>query len=267
MADSRELTTDDPLATLTLGLLEGKIKPGLLTPNKMSGHSKWSQIKHKKGATDAKKSAAFTKIANMITIAARLGGGDPSGNPRLEMVIAKAHELNMPKDNIERAIKRGTGGADGLTLEALTMEAYGPGGSALIIEAITDNKNRTVTELRNLLSQHGGKLANSGSVIYQFHKKGVIRVKSGSDEAELKAIDAGAEDIKKTSQSLEIFTRPEDLQKVKNNLAGLAIESADLEYRPQTPLVLSGETKKQAESLMQALDERDDVQEIYSNLA
>lgn len=233
----------------------------------MSGHSKWSQIKHKKGATDAKKSAAFTKIANMITIAARLYGGDISGNPRLEMVIAKARELNMPKDNIERAIKRGTGELEGMTLEALTLEAYGPGGSALIIEAITDNKNRTVTEIRNALGQHSGKLANSGSVIYQFHKKGVIRVKNPSEELELKAIDAGAEDTAKTAELLEIYTRPEDLQKVKNKLTGLAIESADLEYLPQTPLALAGETKKQTEALMQAIAERDDVQEIYSNLA
>ncbi len=233
----------------------------------MSGHSKWSQIKHKKGATDAKKSAVFTKIANMITIAARLYGGDIKGNPRLEMVIAKAHELNMPKDNIERAIKRGTGELEGMTLEALTLEAYGPGGSALIIEAITDNKNRTVTEIRNALGQHGGKLANSGSVIYQFHKKGVIRVKNPSEELELKAIDAGAEDTTKAAELLEIYTRPENLQKVKNNLAGLVIESADLEYLPQTPLSLAGETKKQTEALMQAIAERDDVQEIYSNLA
>lgn len=232
----------------------------------MSGHSKWSQIKHKKGATDAKKSAVFTKIANMITIAARLYGGDINGNPRLEMVIAKAHEMNMPKDNIERAIKRGTGELEGVTLEALTLEAYGPGGSALIIEAITDNKNRTVTEIRNALGQHGGKLANSGSVIYQFHKKGVIRVKNPSEELELKAVDAGAEDTKKTAELLEIHTRPEDLQKVKNNLAGLAIESADLEYLPQNPLSLTGETKKQTEALMQAIAERDDIQEIYSNL-
>lgn len=233
----------------------------------MSGHSKWSQIKHKKGATDAKKSAAFTKIANMITIAARLGGGDRGSNPRLDMVMGKAHEMNMPKDNIERAIKRGTGELEGVTLEALTLEAYGPGGSALIIEAITDNKNRTITNIRNILGQHGGKLANSGSVIYQFQKKGVIRVKNPSDELELKVIDAGAEDTKKTETFLEIYTRPEDLQKVKNNLTGLAIESADLEYLPQTTILLSGETKKQTEELLQTIAEHDDVQEIYSNLA
>lgn len=233
----------------------------------MSGHSKWSQIKHKKGVTDAKKSAAFTKIANMITIAARLGGGDPGSNPRLDMVIAKARELNMPKENVERAIKRGTGELEGVTLEALTLEAYGPGGSALIIEAITDNKNRTITDVRNALGQHGGKLASNGSVIYQFKKKGVIRVSHPSEELELKAIDAGAEDTAPNTDWLEIYTRPEDLQKVKNNLSGTKIESAELEYLPQNPLHLSGETKKKTEELMQDLNDRDDVQEIYSNLA
>ncbi len=232
----------------------------------MSGHSKWSQIKHKKGATDAKKSAAFTKIANMITIAARLGGGDPSSNPRLDMVIAKARELNMPKDNVKRAIKRGTGELEGAALETLTLEAYGPGGSALIIEAITDNKNRTITDVRNALGQHGGKLASNGSVIYQFKKKGVIRINNPSEELELKAIDAGAEDTATTADYLEIYTRPEDLQKVKNNLSGIKIESAELEYLPQNPLQLSGAVKKQTEELMQDLNDREDVQEIFSNL-
>ncbi len=233
----------------------------------MSGHSKWSQIKHKKGVTDAKKSAAFTKVANMITIAARLGGGDPGSNPRLDMVIAKARELNMPKENVERAIKRGTGELEGVTLEALTLEAYGPGGSALIIEAITDNKNRTITDVRNALSQHGGKLASNGSVIYQFHKKGVIRINHPGEDLELKAIDAGAEDTVFENNLLEIYTRPEDLQKVKNNLSGIKFESAELEYLPQNQINLTGETKKQTEELIQTLNDRDDVQEIYSNLS
>jgi YebC/PmpR family DNA-binding regulatory protein len=232
----------------------------------MSGHSKWSQINHKKGAADAKRSAIFTKVANMITVAARVGGGDPRNNPRLDVAIAKARAVNMPNDNIERAIKRGTGELEGVTLESLELEAYGPGGSALIIEAITDNKNRTITELRNVLSRHGGKLAESGSVIYQFAKKGVIRLKSYSANAELQAIDAGAEDTKQVDGHLEIYTKPENLSKVKEKFPGV-VGSADLEYLPQNPIALSGETKKQTELLLAAIAEQVDVNEIYSNLA
>ncbi|MFC1721874.1 YebC/PmpR family DNA-binding transcriptional regulator [Patescibacteria group bacterium] len=232
----------------------------------MSGHSKWSTIKRKKGAADAKRGAIFTKVANMITIAARTGGSNPENNPSLALAMEKASQANMPKDNVERAVKRGTGKLEGVTIEELQIEAYGPGGTAFIIEAISDNKNRTISEIRNLLSTHGGKMAASGSVAYQFDKKGLILISNPSNEIELIAIDAGAEDTRMTNEGLEVYTTPKDLLTIKDVLKNAKIVSADIEFFPQNPLDISGEDKTKTEKLAQALSEHDDVNEVYSNL-
>ncbi len=233
----------------------------------MSGHSKWSTIKRKKGAADAKRGAIFTKVANMITIAAREGGGDPDGNPKLALAIEKARGVNMPKDNIERAVKRGTGEIGGDTIEEMNIEAYGPGGSAFIIKAITDNKNRTISEIRNILAKHDGKVAETGSVAYQFDARGVIIVNNPSDELELAAIDAGASDTTTKEGNLIITTTPADLKKVKESLQNATIESAETELVPQNPLDLAAAEKTKTEKLAEALAEQDDVNEVFSNLA
>ncbi|MFC1617957.1 YebC/PmpR family DNA-binding transcriptional regulator [Patescibacteria group bacterium] len=234
----------------------------------MSGHSKWSTIKRKKGATDAKRGAVFTKIANMITITAREGGGVVANNPRLAVAIEKARQANMPKNNVERAIKRGTGELEGVQIESLQIEAYGPEGSAFIIEAITDNKNRTISEVRNILSSNNGKMAESGSVAYQFAKKGVIRIAGNGnlDEVELAAIDAGAEDTNITDKSLAVYTAPSDLQTVKEKLKNATIESAEIEYLPQNPVDIAGDNETKINNLASALNEHDDVNDVYSNV-
>jgi YebC/PmpR family DNA-binding regulatory protein len=241
----------------------------------MSGHSKWSQIKHKKAITDVKKGKIFSKLARMISVAAREGGGDPNINYKLRMIIDKAKAVNMPSDNVDRAIKKGTGALEGVKMEEFTYEAYGPGGIALIIEGITDNKNRTLSEIKHLLSSQGGKFAETGSVSFLFQKKGVIIInneeKADKESLELKAIDAGAEDLKWRDENiLEINTRPEDLEKIKTILkqeqADIVIESSSLDWVPITEISVEDEKiKKQIEKLMETLDECDDVNEIYSN--
>lgn len=241
----------------------------------MSGHSKWSQIKHKKAITDVKKGKIFSKLARMISVAAREGGGDPNINYKLRMIIDKAKAVNMPSDNVDRAIKKGTGALEGVKMEEFTYEAYGPGGIALIIEGITDNKNRTLSEIKHLLSSQGGKFAETGSVSFLFQKKGVIIInneeKVDKESLELKAIDAGAEDLKWRDENiLEINTRPEDLEKIKTILkqeqADIVIESSSLDWVPITEISVEDEKiKKQIEKLMETLDECDDVNEIYSN--
>ncbi|MBI4837167.1 MAG: YebC/PmpR family DNA-binding transcriptional regulator [Candidatus Portnoybacteria bacterium] len=240
----------------------------------MSGHSKWSQIKHKKAITDAKKGKVFSKIARMISVAVREGGGDPNANYKLRMIIDKAKAVNMPSDNVERAVKKGTGALEGVGMEEFTYEAYGPGGIALIIEGITDNKNRALSEIKHLLSSQGGKFAETGSVSFLFQKKGVVIInnkekKIDNEGLELKAIDAGAEDLKWQDENiLEINTRPEDLEKIKTifKQADIVIESSSLDWVPVTEISVEDEkTKNQIEKLMEALDECDDVNEIYSN--
>ncbi len=241
----------------------------------MSGHNKWSQIKHKKGINDAKRGKMFSKFSNQITVAARQKGGDQSTNPQLKMLVEKARSFNMPNENIERAIKKGTGELEGVKIEELTIEAYGPAGIALIIDAITDNKNRTLAEIKFLLGQHGGKVAEGGGVNWLFERKGALIINAAAagmskDDIELLVIDSGAQDLKwQTEDLLEIFTRVEDLDKVRKVLETKNIkpESISLDWVPKNEIEAPDEkTKHQVERLFEALEENDDVNEIYSNL-
>jgi len=240
----------------------------------MSGHSKWSQIKHKKALTDAKKGKIFSKIVRQISIAARGKGGDPESNPNLRMLIEKARSFNMPQDNIERAVKKGTGELAGQKFEDFTLEAFGPGNVALIIEGTTDNKNRTVSEIKFLLSQYGGKLANIGSVLWLFERCGTIIIKkpanADKETLELTAIDAGAQDFNWVDEeNIEIDTKPEELEQVKKGLAeqNFLVSAGSLDWKPKNEIVVSEpKTKEQIESLLEALDENDDINEIYSNI-
>lgn len=237
----------------------------------MSGHSHWAGIKHKKGIADAKKGKIFSKIAKMIAIAARKGG-DPNMNPGLRFAIEKARSVNMPNENIKRAIKRGTGETKETQLEEVLYEAYGPEGIQLIIEIITDNKNRTLSEIRHILNAHNGRLAEGGSVKWNFNQMGVITIKpqgsQNKEDLELKAIDTGAEDIKQKGDLLEIYTKAENLAKIKENLekAGIKIEDTSLDWVPKNEIEIKDQSlKNQLEKLFEALDENDDVNEIYSN--
>lgn len=239
----------------------------------MSGHSKWSQIKHKKGISDAKKGKMFSKLARIITIAAKAKGGDPQTNSSLRMAVEKARSLNMPQDNIERSIKRGTGEIEGVKIEEFLMEAYGPGGTALIIEGTTDNKNRTISELKFMLSQRDGKIAQSGSVLWLFERRGtIIAATQGSnkDEMELAAIDAGAQDLKWLDENtIEIATKPEDLEKVKKGLEAnnIPVAEASLDWVPKNEISAPDESSSaKLEKLLEELDEHDDVNEVYTNL-
>src|SRR3989338_1381224 len=234
----------------------------------MSGHSKWAGIKHKKGLADAKKGAIFTKLIKELTLAARHGGGDPDSNPRLRLAMAKAKEANMPKDNIENAIKRGTGELPGVVYEEVTYEGYGPAGVAIFIEVTTDNKNRATAELRNILDKRGGNLAGSGSVAWMFHKKGFITVdKSAVDEDKLMslALDAGAEDFKVEEDDYEITTDPKDFETVKKSLDANKIETkvAEITMLPSTNIKLTGEQAKQVLALVEALEDHEDVQNVF----
>ncbi len=236
----------------------------------MSGHSKWSSIKHKKAKVDAERGKAFTKVIKELTIAARMGGGDPDSNPRLRTAIAAAKAVNMPSDNIERAIKKGTGELPGVTYEETTYEAYGPGGAALLIEITTDNKNRTVSEIRHILSRNGGNMAESGSVAWMFHKKGQILVDKGAaEEDELLAavLDAGAEDMRTDEESYEIIAQPADFERVKKAVEDLGIKPsfAEVTMVPQTVVVIKGKDAQQLLKLMEALEDHDDVRKVYSN--
>ena len=231
----------------------------------MSGHSHWATIKRAKGAEDAKRSNAFSKMARLISIAAR-EGGNPESNSKLRVAIEQAKEFNMPKENIERAIKKGTGELTGETLEEFVFEALGPSGIALIIEGITDNKNRALGDIKQILNQHNGKLAGEGSVKWMFERRGCIVVeKKNKEEIELQAIEAGAEDIKEKDDFIEIYTKPENLEQVKKNLEekGIKIDSASLGWAAKEEIEANKET---AEKLFEALDENDAVQNIYSNI-
>ncbi len=235
----------------------------------MSGHSKWATIKHKKAKTDSQRGKVFTKIIKEITTAARIGGGDPNGNPRLRLGIDKAKEANMPNDNIKRAIEKGTG-AGGAAIEELTYEGYGQGGVALLIEVITDNRNRSAGEIRNVLEKNGGNLASSGSVSYLFKRKGsLVYEKTGLDEEALTmaAIDAGAEDVLAEESTIEIITTPENFEKIRDTLkaAKFIPVSAEVTMVPDTTVRLTGETAQKVLKLVAALEDHDDVQAVHAN--
>lgn len=236
----------------------------------MSGHSKWASIKHKKGLADAKRGQAFTKLIREITVAARHGGGDPNANPRLRLVMEKAREANMPKDNVEKAIKRGTGELEGVTYEEVTYEAYGPGGVAMYIEALTDNKNRTTAEVRNLLTKRGGNMAGAGATAWLFHKKGYLLVeKTAAEEERLMntVLEAGAEDLKTEGTVFEVTTDPKVFEAVKAALGAAKIPttSAEITMLPTTTVRVSGTEAKQMLGLVESLEEQDDVQHVYAN--
>ena len=237
----------------------------------MSGHSKWSTIKRKKGAIDARRGKIFTKIIKEITLAARLGGGDPEANARLRQAILAAKDENMPKDNIERAIKKGTGaGADAVTYEELTYEGYGPGGAAVLVEVMTDNKNRTVAEVRHIFSKHGGNLGENGCVAWIFEKKGSLVVEKKSvneDELMELALEAGAQDIREEENEFEIITDPSSFEGVKNAIDQRKIKyiEARISMIPQTTVKLEEGKAEQMLKLMEKLEDNDDVQNVYAN--
>lgn len=238
----------------------------------MAGHSKWAQIKHKKAQIDAKRGKIFTKLVREISVAARLGGGDPEKNPRLRVAIEKAREVNMPSENIKRAIMKGTGELAGTAYEEVIYEGYGPGGVALLIEATTDNKNRTVSEIRHLLSRYGGSLGESGCVSWIFEKKGYILVdKKIKDEDTLIsiALDAGVEDFRNDpkEESYELIFSPENLKEVKNKLEkeGISISLAEVTMLPKNYVLIEGEDAEKMLKLMEALEDHDDIQNVYAN--
>jgi YebC/PmpR family DNA-binding regulatory protein len=239
----------------------------------MSGHSKWASIKHKKGALDAKRGRIFTRLIKELTVAARGGGGDPDMNPRLRTIIADAKAANMPAENIKRAIRRGTGEEPGVSYEEAQYEAYGPGGAALIIDVLTDNKNRTAGEIRHMLEKHGGNLAAPNAVAWMFSKKGYIVVEkakaAGNDEEKVMnaVLDAGADDFQDDTESWEIFSAPEAFAAVSAAVKALGIEpaSAKVQLIPQNIVKLEGKPAQQMMKLMDALDDHDDVQNLSSN--
>jgi len=236
----------------------------------MSGHSKWHSIKHKKGALDAKRGKLFTKFIKELTVAARTGGGDPDANARLRKAISDAKAGNMPNETIDRAIRRGTGAEEGVNYEEITYEGYGPGGVALLIEAVTDNRNRTVAEIRHMFSKNGGNLGESGSVGWLFEKKGYIVVeKAAKPEEELFdiAIEAGADDLRDDEDNFEIITSPESFEKVQEAIksAGIEPQVAEVSMVPQTYVQLAGNDARQMLKLMEAIEDHDDVQKVYAN--
>ena len=236
----------------------------------MSGHSKWHTIKHKKGAADAKRGKVFTRIIKELTVAARNGGGDPDTNPRLRTIIAEAKSVNMPADNIKRAVQRGTGELPGVSYDEITYEAYGPGGVAIMIETLTDNKNRTVGEVRHVLTKHGGNLGANGCVAYLFEKKGVALFDAASVDLDAlmeAALEAGADDVVESGASIEVVTAPGSLNAVVSDLAGKGFEPAEssITMEASTKVSLAG---SQAESMLRvadALEDLDDVQNVYAN--
>ena len=236
----------------------------------MSGHSKWHTIKHKKGAADAKRGKIFTRLIKELTVAARNGGGDPGMNPRLRTIIAAAKEVNMPADNIKKAILRGTGELPGVIYEEITYEAYGPGGSALIIETMTDNKNRTVGELRHMLEKHAGNLASTNAVAWMFSKKGLIVVeKAKADEEKLLsiALEAGADDMADEGDNWEVLSDPATFEAVRDAVKASGVEpaSAQVAMLPQNYVKLTGAPANQMIRLMDALDDHEDVKQVWSN--
>lgn len=236
----------------------------------MSGHSKWASIKHKKAATDAKRGAAFTRVIREITTLARNGGGNPETNPSLRAAIDKARSINMPSSNVENAIKKGTGELPGVTYDEVTFDAYGPGGVAMLIMGLTDNKNRTTAEIRNILSKKNGSLAGPGSTAFLFSKKGFISVgKKNISEDDLMDIvlDAGAEDIKSEDENHEITCEIGDLEAVRSALVakGIPVETAEMTMIPSTTVKVVGNDAKQLLALMEAIEDQEDVQNVYAN--
>src|SRR6187549_769124 len=236
----------------------------------MSGHSKWHTIKHKKGAADAKRGKIFTRLIKELSVAARHGGGDPGMNPRLRTIIADAKAANMPRENIERAIRRGTGEEPGVSYEEITYEGYGPGGVALLIEVVTDNKNRSVGEIRHLLAKYNGNLAAENSVAWMFTRKGqVIIEKDKADEEKLlnAALEAGADDMSDDGSVWEIISAPESFDAVRDAVKGLGLEpaSAEVAMIPQNYIKLTGKDAQQMLRLMEGLDDHDDVQHVWAN--
>lgn len=239
----------------------------------MSGHSKWSTIKRKKGAIDAARGKVFTKVIKEITVAARTGGGDPDANPRLRLAVSSAKANNMPADNITRAIKKGTGELEGVNYEEITYEGYGPGGVALIIESLTDNRNRTVAELRHLLTKHGGNLAESGSVSWNFERKGVITVLKGSyseDDLMNVILDAGADDMSDENEYFEVTASLERFEPVRkaiesSGLKGIKIESASLQYVAKTTTKIEDKDAEGILKLINVIEDNDDVQNVFTN--
>ena len=236
----------------------------------MSGHSKWSSIKHKKAATDARRGKIFTKLIKEIMVAARLGGGDPDANPRLRTAIAAAKSENMPKDNIERAIKKGTGDLEGVNYEESIYEGYGPGGAAVLVESLTDNKNRAVADIRHIFSKNGGNLGENGCVAWMFDKKGYILIESKAVEEDAlmeTALEAGAEDVREDNGNFEVITATEDFEAVKEAIDAAAIPTIEAEVTmlPQTNSNLSGKEAEQMLRLMEMLDDCEDVQKVYTN--
>ena len=236
----------------------------------MSGHSKWSTIKRKKGATDAKRGKIFTKLIKEITVAARMGSGDPDANPRLRTAIMAAKAENMPKDNIDRAIKKGTGALEGVAYEEAFYEGYGPGGAAVLVESLTDNRNRTVADIRHIFSKLGGSLGEAGCVAWMFEKKGffVFEKDAVEEETLMEAVlDAGAEDIRDEESTFEVITAPEDFEAVKRALQekGLDYALGEITMLPQSTVKLEDKHAEQMLRLMDSLEDSDDVQKVYSN--
>jgi len=238
----------------------------------MSGHSKWAQIKRQKGANDAKRGQIFTKLAREIMVAARQGGADPESNFRLRLAVQRARQVNMPQENIQRAISRATGAGDGASnLEEVTYEGYGAGGVAIFVETLTDNRNRTVAEVRNVFTRNGGNLGENGSVAWLFEPRGVVTVNLDGhdpDEVTLQAIDAGATDVNQDGSTLEIYTEPEDIEGVRRSMeeAGLPVEGAERSFVPKTTVTLDDQKSTQVVRLLERLEDLDDVQNVHTNL-
>lgn len=235
----------------------------------MSGHNKWSTIKHKKGAADAKRGKIFTKIIKEISVAAKLGGGDPSGNPRLRTAIDKAKAENMPKDNVERAIKKGTGGMEGVTYEEIVYEGYGPGGVAVLVEVMTDNRNRTVSDVRSIFTKCNGNMGEAGCVAWMFDQKGLILFPKSVDFDQLfeAALEVGADDVVEEDEQIEVLTNPAAFMEVRDALekAGFKPDSAEITMIPQTMIKLDGKNAENMLKMMDRLEDNDDVQNVYAN--
>ncbi|NPV42532.1 MAG: YebC/PmpR family DNA-binding transcriptional regulator [Firmicutes bacterium] len=238
----------------------------------MAGHSKWANIKHKKEKADAQKGKIYTKLSRLIMVAAREGGGDPDTNPRLKDAIQKAKAVNMPNENINRAILRGTGELEGVSYEEMVYEGYGPGGGAVLIELMTDNRNRTAGEIRHIFDKYGGSLGESGCVAWMFDKKGIVTLEKKSDLDEgqimMEAIEAGAEDIEIDDENIKIITAPDNLKEVQEYLIekGFVVSSAELTLVSKTTVTLSGDTADRMMKLLETLEENDDVQNVYCNV-
>jgi len=238
----------------------------------MSGHNRWTKIKHKKEASDSKKSKVWTKLIKELTVSARVGGGDPGGNPRLRTAIDKARGVNMPNDTIDRAIKKGTGDLDGVSYEEFNYEVFGPGGTAVLVEVMTDNRNRTAGDIRSVITRHGGNLGASGSVAYMFKKQGlVVFDKTAVDEDKLtdQAIELGAEDIRTEGDSLVVVTEPKEFERIREGLKQAKMPdpvNAEVTMVPQNTVKLSGKDAEAAVKLVNILEDNDDVQNVFSNM-